>query len=463
MARRARPVLRDLWTGTSTAACSCTTCAPPSTRGRRYGQRAWLRQLDLAVTPEMEAALFAHHQPRMDGTPFPATAALAGRWIAGRRRRPANVETTYCAEVVAATYQAMGLLGADRPTNYFDPGSFWSGDELQLLAGARLGDELRCRTSPGDLGGMGNVYTHGHHESVLRSHRWRTADNSAAYLLATPAAGMRLLDVGRGPGTITVDLAAAVAPGRVTALERTEARLTWRARGREPRLHNVEFVVGDVQALDFAALPSTWCTPTRCCSTSATRCGAARDAPRLPARRTSRPRQRLQRVHLVPGDAGARPLAGAVPRVARANGGEPDAGGRLLAWAERRPGFSEVDGEGRAPGATPSPEGRAWWGGLWADRVVGLRAGRAGRSSGASRPPAGWPEVAAGWRRWAAARRRLVQRAARRGARDPLTGGQSATHLGGVGKSGPRASAGWASRRRYGEDGTPPGGTSMEA
>jgi len=93
----------------------------------------------------MEAALL-RTIARMDGTPFPATAALAGRWIAGRRRRAANVETTYCAEVVAATYQAMGLLGDDRPTNYFDPGSFWSGDELQLLAGARLGDELRVRT-----------------------------------------------------------------------------------------------------------------------------------------------------------------------------------------------------------------------------------------------------------------------------------------------------------------------------
>ena len=112
---------------------------------QRYEQRAWLRQLDLAVTPEMEAALL-RTIARMDGTPFPATAALAGRWIAGRRRRPANVETTYCAEVVAATYQAMGLLGDDRPTNYFDPGSFWSGDELQLLAGVRLGEELRVRT-----------------------------------------------------------------------------------------------------------------------------------------------------------------------------------------------------------------------------------------------------------------------------------------------------------------------------
>src|SRR6476660_2225628 len=106
----------------------------------RYEQRAWLRQLDAPVTADMEAALL-RTIARMDGTPFPATVALAGRWARGRVRRPAPVETTYCAEVVAATYQAMGLLGDERPTNWYDPGSFWSGDELTLLQDARLTDE----------------------------------------------------------------------------------------------------------------------------------------------------------------------------------------------------------------------------------------------------------------------------------------------------------------------------------
>ena len=107
----------------------------------RYEQRAWLRQLDTRVTPEMEEAVL-RTIARMDGTPFPATAALAGRWVRGRRSHPAGIETTYCAEVVAATYQAMGLLDTRRPTNFYDPGSFWSGDELEL-EGARLGEEIR--------------------------------------------------------------------------------------------------------------------------------------------------------------------------------------------------------------------------------------------------------------------------------------------------------------------------------
>jgi len=110
----------------------------------RYRQRAWLRQLEPAVTTPMEAAVL-RTIARLDGTPFPATLSLAGRWVRGRVRRPAPVETTYCAEVVAATYQAMGLLGDDRPTNYYDPGSFWSGDGLRLREGARLGEEIRVR------------------------------------------------------------------------------------------------------------------------------------------------------------------------------------------------------------------------------------------------------------------------------------------------------------------------------
>src|SRR5262245_33426749 len=58
-------------------------------------------------------------------------------------------------------------------------------------------------------------YIHGHHQSVLRSHRSRTAANSDAYLLPHLQAGMTVLDVGCGPGTITCDLADVVAPGQV--------------------------------------------------------------------------------------------------------------------------------------------------------------------------------------------------------------------------------------------------------
>jgi hypothetical protein len=138
--------LVDVWTGTHHRGVQLHDLrAAVEQWTHRYDQRGWLRQLDATVTRDMEDALL-QTIARMDGTPFPATAALAGRWLRGRLRRPAPVESTYCAEVVAATYQAMGLLDGRRPTNYYDPGKFWSGDELTLRDGARLGAEIRVRS-----------------------------------------------------------------------------------------------------------------------------------------------------------------------------------------------------------------------------------------------------------------------------------------------------------------------------
>jgi hypothetical protein len=119
----------------------------------RYGQRAWVRQLDHAVTPEMEDAVL-RAIARMDGTPFPSTTRLASRWLTGRvpsvsrGTRDAGLETAYCAEVLAVTYQAMGLLPGRRRPNWYDAGRFWSGDDLRLSAGYALGGELAVRTTP---------------------------------------------------------------------------------------------------------------------------------------------------------------------------------------------------------------------------------------------------------------------------------------------------------------------------
>jgi hypothetical protein len=110
------------------------------------------------MSREMEDAVLTTIA-RLDGTPFPSTARLASRWVRGRvpmrRRRSdedtdasndgetdSSVETAYCAEVVAVTYEAMGLLATGRHLGWYDPGRFWSGDELALLGGASLGGEL---------------------------------------------------------------------------------------------------------------------------------------------------------------------------------------------------------------------------------------------------------------------------------------------------------------------------------
>ncbi|MBC7638166.1 MAG: hypothetical protein H7231_00130, partial [Rhodoferax sp.] len=134
--------LVDVWTGTHHRGVQLHDLRDAVTVwSTRYRQLAFLRQLEAPVTPVMEDELM-RVIARQDGTPFPATLALAGRWARGRVRRPARVESTYCAEVVASTYQAMGLLAGDRPTNWYDPGSFWSGDELELVGDATLGTEV---------------------------------------------------------------------------------------------------------------------------------------------------------------------------------------------------------------------------------------------------------------------------------------------------------------------------------
>ena len=119
----------------------------------RYGQQAWLRQLEpTATTAQTDAAL--RSVSRLDGTPFPSTAAMAGRWfgghLPGRAAPGADLENAYCAEVVATTYEAMGLLPAGRKASSYDPGSFWSGDDLDLQ-GAQLGGELTVTITTSEL------------------------------------------------------------------------------------------------------------------------------------------------------------------------------------------------------------------------------------------------------------------------------------------------------------------------
>lgn len=144
--------LRDVWTGEHQRGVQLHDLrAAVEQWCGRYEQRAWLRQLQTSVTPAQEDAVL-RTVARLDGTPFPPTAQLVGRWARGRVRRAASPELTYCAEVVAATYTAMGLLPADRPTNAYDPGTFWSGDDLALLGGAVLGGEIAVdvrMTTPG--------------------------------------------------------------------------------------------------------------------------------------------------------------------------------------------------------------------------------------------------------------------------------------------------------------------------
>jgi hypothetical protein len=162
--------LRDIWTGTHQRGVQLHDLRDAVlVWAHRYGQRGWLRQLDPRPTREMEDAVL-RTIARLDGTPFPSTARLAGRWLRGRvpspripgraaatdapgrgdrRMSDSALETAYCAEVVAVTYEAMGLLTGGRAPHWYDPGRFWSGDRLALAGGHELGGEISVDIPPG--------------------------------------------------------------------------------------------------------------------------------------------------------------------------------------------------------------------------------------------------------------------------------------------------------------------------
>ncbi len=143
--------LRDQWTGDHHRGVQLHDLGEAvRTWQVRYGQQAWLRQLDPGAGPEQEDAAL-RTIARLDGVSFPSTLQLGLRWLRGRdahvtrrarERKALRPEDAYCAEVVAATLEEMGVLRPDVPTNWYDPGRFWSGDSLPLSAGWSYGIEV---------------------------------------------------------------------------------------------------------------------------------------------------------------------------------------------------------------------------------------------------------------------------------------------------------------------------------
>lgn len=242
---------------------------------------------------------------------------------------------------------------------------------------------------------MTEQYLHGHHASVLRAHSWRTAENSAAYLLPHLRPDMALLDVGAGPGTITDDLA-----GRVATVVATEIDEPTLATTRSGVSHpNVTFAVTDVHALDFPDDSFDVVHAHQVIQHVTDPVQALREM-----RRVCRPGGWIAvrdvdysaiSIHPLTED-----LARWLPlyrRMAQARGGDPDAGPKLLGWAHAA-GCREV-----VPSASvwcfATPADRAYWGGSWADRVEESRFAESALALGVDR--AELEAIAAAWRRWA--------------------------------------------------------------
>ena len=265
------------------------------------------------------------------------------------------------------------------------------------------------------------VYSHGHHDSVLRSHRWRTAENSAAYLLPRLNVADRLLDVGVGPGTITLDLARRLSEGWVVGLDSAPAAVAaTQALAAAQGSRNLRLLVGDVYQLGFADASFDIVHAHQLLQHLAHPVTALREMRRVcaPGGLVAVRDADYSAMTWHPPSAALTRWLHLYRRVARSNGGEPDAGRRLLGWAHSA-GFSEVDATASA-WCFATPADSAWWSDTWAERLSHSDFARQAVEQGLS-DPMELAHLAEGWRRWGNAPRRLVRRTSWRDPVPPIT------------------------------------------
>jgi SAM-dependent methyltransferase len=245
-------------------------------------------------------------------------------------------------------------------------------------------------------------YTHGHHPSVLRSHTWRTVANSASYLIPYLQIGNSVLDVGSGPGTITVDLGRRVSPGQVIGVDAAADVIGLaRALAHDEGAHNVSFQVGDVHGLDLPDDSFDIVHAHQLLQHLANPVAALREL-----RRVLKPGGVLAvrdvdygGVIWYPQLSGLATWMRVYREVHYWNGGDPDAGRALKAWA-RLAGFGEVTSSASIWCFASDAE-REWWGLSWAERATESRFASHAIESGAAYL-ADLKAIVAAWRAWSA-------------------------------------------------------------
>ncbi len=216
----------------------------------------------------------------------------------------------------------------------------------------------------------GDVYVHGHHESVLRSHTWRTIENSAQYLEHHLTTSSNLLDIGCGPGTITIDFAMRLTKGTVLGIDIShEIVKKAKIASKESGLDNCSFDTGDTYNLDFADNTFDIVHAHQLLQHLTDPVAAIKEM-----RRVVRPGGV---VALRDADYGGMIWAPADPkldewmdlyqRMTKKNNVEANAGRYLFSWATQA-AFSSVNASS-STWTFSTPDTRKWWGGLWAERI----------------------------------------------------------------------------------------------
>lgn len=248
---------------------------------------------------------------------------------------------------------------------------------------------------------MDHRYTHGHHASVLRSHERRSIADSAAYLEPYLRLDARLLDIGAGPGSITADFASRVA--HVTATEIGEAELGLsRALCTDRGLSNVEFTVQDVHALSLPDEAFDIVHAHQVLQHVADPVAALREMARVarPGGVVAARDADYAGFFWFPLDPALDEWRRLYRAAALANGAQPDAGRRLLLWA------NTAGLEGASATASvwcyATPEERAWWGGMWAERILESALTRQLLDSGLA-AVTDLERISRAWRSWAEA------------------------------------------------------------
>ncbi|KIJ65055.1 hypothetical protein HYDPIDRAFT_110953 [Hydnomerulius pinastri MD-312] len=216
------------------------------------------------------------------------------------------------------------------------------------------------------------TYTHGHHESVLRSHTWRTATNSAGYLLDSLESHMHILDVGCGPGTITTDLARYVPQGRAVGIDNSAEVVEKAAALASEGGQNVTFEVGDIHKLNYPDASFDVVHAHQVLQHVTSPVEVLLEMKRLtkPGGIIAVRSVDFAAMTWYPEVEGLREWQQLYLDVARYLRGEPTAGRQLHAWAKRAGLDAEKVKAGADTWCFNTPEERKWWSELWADRMT---------------------------------------------------------------------------------------------